>query len=63
MQNKTIIAIIAIVILEAIALFKGINGAVFGVAIAAIAGLGGYEMGVFAKKKGKPPSDNDTSAT
>ena len=43
-MNKIIIAIIAITLLEGIALFKGINGAIFSVAIGAIAGLGGYEI-------------------
>lgn len=44
----TIVAILAIVFLEAIALIVGINGAAFGIAIAIIAGLAGYKI--------KPPS-------
>ena len=39
---KAIVAIIAIALLEGYAIYSGINGAVFGIAIAAIAGLGGY---------------------
>jgi len=51
MKYKVVIAITAIVILEAIALFRGINGAVFGLAIAAIAGLGGYTISELRKPK------------
>ncbi|MBA7637425.1 hypothetical protein ES703_45069 [subsurface metagenome] len=47
---KTIIAIIAIALLEGLAIWQGINGALFGIAIAAIAGLGGYS--IKAKKGG-----------
>jgi len=43
--SKTIIAIVAITILESIALLKGVNGALLSICIAAIAGLGGYEIG------------------
>jgi len=39
------VAIAGIVILEAIALLQGINGAAFGVVIMALSGLGGYEIG------------------
>ncbi|GAH21603.1 unnamed protein product [marine sediment metagenome] len=39
---KAIIAIVAIALLEGYAIYTGIDGALFGVAIAAIAGLGGY---------------------
>ena len=46
-----IIAIITIGILEAIALINGVNGALFGIAIAAISGLGGYEIKVLKDKK------------
>ena len=41
---KAIVAIVAIVILEGYAIYSGINGAIFGIAIAAIAGLGGYVL-------------------
>ena len=41
---KIITAITCITLLEALAIWQGINGAVFGIAIAAIAGLGGYEV-------------------
>ncbi len=49
-QNITLAttAIIAIAILEAIALIQGVNGAVFGIVVAVIAGLAGYKI--------KPPS-------
>jgi len=51
MKYKVISAIAAIVILEGIALFRGIDGAVFGLAIAAIAGLGGYTISELKKPK------------
>jgi len=41
----TIIAIISIVILEAIALIQGIDGQIFATVIGVIAGLGGYTIG------------------
>ena len=41
---KTITAIGAILVLESIALFQGNNGTQFTLAIAAIAGLGGYHF-------------------
>jgi len=44
LPSKTITAIIAVTILEAIALLKGVNGAMLSICIAAIAGLGGYEL-------------------
>ena len=48
---KTIIAITAIVILEGLAIWKGMDGALLGVAIGAIAGLGGYTLGTAKKPK------------
>ena len=48
MKDKTlitIIAIISIVILEAIALLQGIDGQIFATVISIIAGLGGYKIG------------------
>ena len=45
----TCVAIAALVTLESIALIKGIDGAAFGICIAAIAGLAGYKI--------KPPSN------
>ena len=50
-MNKTIAATVAITILEALAICKGIDGALLGFAIAAIAGLGGYEIGYRKKKE------------
>lgn len=40
-----------ITILEIVALLQGINGAVFGFVIAALAGLGGYEIKVLKDKR------------
>ncbi len=48
---KSLSAIIAILILEALAIIKGIDGALLGFAVAAIAGLGGYEIGYKRKPK------------
>jgi len=48
---KTITAILAITALECFALAQDINGALLGFAIAAIAGLGGYEIGKRKKPK------------
>lgn len=50
MNKTTVIAIIAICVLEGVAIFKGINGAALAGALTLIAGLGGYELG---KKKAK----------
>lgn len=51
MPTKTIIAIIVIGILEVIALAKGIDGAALAAGVAAIAGLGGYQLGKSQKAK------------
>lgn len=45
-----IVAILAIAFLEYTALKEGINGALVGIVIAAIAGLGGYEIKVLKEK-------------
>ena len=50
MKWTPIVAIIGIVILEGIALLKGVNGTVFSIAVAALAGLGGYEIKVLRDK-------------
>ena len=50
MKWTPIIAMLSIVVLEAIALLKGVDGAVFGIVIAALAGLGGYELKIFKDK-------------
>ena len=39
-----IVAIAAIAWLESLALYIGLDGALFGLAVATIAGLGGYEI-------------------
>lgn len=49
--NKTIVAILAITGLVALALFKGVDGAIFSIAITAIAGLGGYALKASQKAK------------
>ena len=50
-MNKAIIAILAITIIETLAIFRGIDGALLAAAIAAIAGLGGYQIGKRKLKK------------
>lgn len=49
-----IVAIVCIVGLEAYALYQGINGAVLGIVMAAVAGLGGYEVKVLRDRAKKP---------
>ena len=51
MKVTPIIAILCITGLEVVALTQGIDGAIFGIAIAAIAGLGGYEVKVWRDKR------------
>jgi len=46
-----IVAMAFITLLEVVALLQGINGAVFGLVIAALAGLGGYEIKVLKDRK------------
>jgi len=50
MKWTPIVAMICIAGLEIVALCKGVNGAVFGIVIAALAGLGGYEIKVLREK-------------
>ena len=50
MKWTPIVAMICIAGLEVIALLKGVDGAVFGIVVAAIAGLGGYEIKVIREK-------------
>lgn len=50
-MNKVYASIAAIVVLEAIALLKGIDGALLGLAVAALAGLGGFEVKSWMIKK------------
>lgn len=49
-----IVAMLCIAGLETYALYLGINGAVLGIVIAAVAGLGGYEIKVLRDKAHKP---------
>lgn len=51
MKWTPIVAMICIAGLEALAMVKGINGALFGIVIAALAGLGGYEIKVLRDRK------------
>jgi len=51
MKWTPIAAMICIAGLEALALIKGMDGALFGVVVAALAGLGGYEIKVFKDKR------------
>ena len=55
--DKVVLAIGSIVLLEILALSQGINGTTLSLSIAAIAGLGGYEMHDVIKtlKGGEPP--------
>jgi len=47
----TVAAIMAIVIIELKAISMGIDGVMLGATIAALAGLGGYELKAFREKK------------
>lgn len=47
----SLVAIVSIVVLESIALFKGIDGAMLSVALAAIGSVAGYTFGVNTTKK------------
>ena len=51
---ETITAICGIVVLEGIALMKGIDGTIFSMVIATLAGLGGYYL------RGKKEDKNET---
>ena len=51
MKWTPIVAMICIAGLEVLALFRGIDGAVLGIVVAAIAGLGGYELRVLRDRK------------
>lgn len=58
MSEKTLIittAIACIALLEVVAMLTGIDGAYFGIVIAAISGLAGYEIRA-VKDKIKPPT-------
>ncbi len=50
MKWTPIAAMILIATLEGIALWRGVDGAVFGFVIAALAGLGGYEIKILRDK-------------
>jgi len=43
-KYKTLVAIAAITAVEMYALYLGMNGAVLSLSVAAMAGLGGYEL-------------------
>lgn len=49
MNDETILkvsAIFGIVLIESVALFLGVNGVLLSVAVAGIAGIAGYEIGI-----------------
>jgi hypothetical protein len=48
----TVTAIVCITVLEAIALYRGIDGSLMATVIAALAGLGGYTIAQVTQKKG-----------
>lgn len=50
MKWTPLVAMALIAALEGIALWRGVDGAVFGFVIAALAGLGGYEIKVLRNK-------------
>lgn len=56
---KVLTAMIGIIIMECYALSQGINGLILTLAIAAVAGLGGYELDniIKALKGGKVPPE------
>lgn len=49
MPNKTIIAIGALAVIIISCIFMNIDGAIVGIGVAAIAGLGGYAAGKIKK--------------
>ncbi|GAI84849.1 unnamed protein product [marine sediment metagenome] len=51
MKWTIIVALLCITGLEAFALSRGIDGAIFGIAITALAGLGGYEIKALIDKQ------------
>ncbi len=50
MKLTPILAILCITAIEVVAISQGINGAMMGIAVAAIAGLGGWEAKVIKDK-------------
>lgn len=50
MKLTPILAILCITTIEVVAISQGINGALIGIAIAALAGLGGWEAKVIKDK-------------
>jgi len=50
MKWTPLVAMGCITLLEVVALCQGINGAVFGIVIASLAGLGGYELKILKDK-------------
>lgn len=43
-EHVVLVAIVAIVVLESLAIWCGIDGKAFGLAVAAIAGLAGFKL-------------------
>lgn len=54
---EVLAAIVGIVVLEGIALSKGINGATLSVTLTVLGGLAGYEIGMYRKKDDEPARD------
>jgi hypothetical protein len=52
-MDQTIVAMICLTILEALALMQGLNGGLFEIVIIIIAGLGGWEL--HKVRKGENP--------
>lgn len=50
MKWTPIVAVVCLAGLGALAMVKGVDGAVFSIVVAAIAGLGGYEVKVLRDK-------------
>ena len=51
MKAGPIVAMVCITLLEATALFMEVDGATFGLVIAALAGLGGFELKAIIDKR------------
>lgn len=49
MPGKTIVAIVSITAILIVALLKGVDGVLLGSGLAALTGLGGYELGKHRK--------------
>jgi hypothetical protein len=48
--NKTILAILCITILEAVAIASGVDGTTYALVVGVLAGLGGYELKAYKEQ-------------